>query len=69
MGKISYEKSQDLKAIIYDLDERAIRQVLFGIVEILKVKSSVLTDQFKALIDDGARLTEFDKASIKGGII
>jgi len=69
MGKISYEKSQDLKAIIYDLDERAIRQVLFGIVEILKLKSSVLTDQFKALIDDGARLTEFDKASIKGGII
>ena len=48
---INYAK--DLKALIFDLNEKACKQVLFGMVEILVQHPSVLRNVFIELVSDG----------------
>jgi hypothetical protein len=45
--------SKDLKALIFDLDEKACKQILFGMVEILTEHPSVLRNVFVELVSDG----------------
>lgn len=45
--------SKDLKALIFDLDEKACKQVLFGMVEILTQHPSILRNVFISLVSDG----------------
>jgi len=45
--------AKDLKALIYDLDEKALKQVLFGCVEILTQHPSILRNVFIELVSDG----------------
>lgn len=61
MGNISREYAKDLKALIYDLDERASKQVLYGCVEILTQHPSILKDVFVMLVSDGRDLVKWNK--------
>ena len=45
--------AKDLKALIFDLDEKACKQVLFAMVEILTQHPSILRNVFIALVSDG----------------
>lgn len=58
MASISKEYAKDLKALIYDLNEKASKQVLYGCVEILTQHPSVLKDVFIQLISDGRDLSK-----------
>lgn len=53
MPLLDVDYSKDLKALIFDLDEKACKQVLFGMVEILKQHPSVLRNVFIELVSDG----------------
>jgi len=55
--------AKDLKALVFDLDEKACKQVLFGMVEILTEHPSVLRNVFIELVSDGR---EYHKAIIRG---
>jgi hypothetical protein len=50
--------ANDLKALIFDLNEKACKQVLFGCVEILTQHPSVLKDVFIELVSDGRDYTK-----------
>lgn len=57
-GKISI-----LKATIFDMDVAALKQVLFGMVEILKQHPSILKDVFVELVEDGRK---YNAANVGG---
>ena len=54
--------SKDLKALIFDLDEKACKQILFGMVEILTEHPSVLRNVFVELVSDGR---DYHKAIVR----
>lgn len=53
MQVINSDYAKDLKALIFDLDEKASKQVLFGMVDILTQHPSVLRNVFIELVSDG----------------
>ena len=53
MPTLDSNYAKDLKALIFDLDEKACKQVLFGMVEILTQHPSVLRNVFIELVSDG----------------
>ena len=53
MPLLDVNYAKDLKALIFDLDEKACKQVLFGMVEILTQHPSVLRNVFIELVSDG----------------
>lgn len=53
MSLLDSNYAKDLKALIFDLDEKSCKQVLFGMVEILTQHPSVLRNVFVALVSDG----------------
>jgi len=54
--------AKDLKALVFDLDEKACKQVLFGMVEILTEHPSVLRNVFVELVSDGR---DYHKATMR----
>ena len=55
MPNLEHEKISVLKATIFDMDVAALKQVLFGMVEILKQHPSILKDVFIELVEDGRK--------------
>ncbi len=53
MQLLDYNYSKDLKALIFDLNEKACKQVLFGLVEILTQHPSILRNVFVQAVSDG----------------
>ena len=53
MALLDVNYAKDLKALIFDLNEKACKQVLFGMVEILVQHPSVLRNVFIELVSDG----------------
>ena len=53
MPLLDVNYGKDLKALIFDLDEKACKQILFGMVEILTEHPSVLRNVFVELVSDG----------------
>ncbi len=58
MGVLSKEYSKDLKALVYDLNEKSAKQVLYGCIEILTQHPSVLKNVFIELVSDGRDMTK-----------
>jgi len=55
MPNLDREKTSVLKATIFDMDAAALKQVLFGMVEILKEHPSILGKVFVELVEDGRK--------------
>jgi len=55
MPNLDREKISVLKATIFDMDAAALKQVLFGMVEILKEHPSILEKVFVELVEDGRK--------------
>jgi hypothetical protein len=53
MPTLDVNYGKDLKALIFDLDEKACKQALFGMVEILTQHPSILRNVFMELVSDG----------------
>lgn len=53
MPLLDVNYGKDLKALIFDLNEKACKQILFGMVEILTEHPSVLRNVFVELVSDG----------------
>ena len=53
MNLLDSNYAKDLKALIFDLNEKACKKVLFGMVEILTQHPSVLRNVFIELVSDG----------------
>ena len=53
MPLLDFNYAKDLKALIFDLDEKGCKQVLFGMVEILTEHASILRNVFIELVSDG----------------
>ena len=53
MQLLDIKYAKDLKALIFDLNEKACKQVLFGMVEILTQHPSILRNVFVELASDG----------------
>lgn len=61
MGCIVPEDAKTLKAQIFDLSEKAAKQALFGMVQILEQHPSILMNVFKMIIEDAGTLTKVVK--------
>lgn len=61
MSLLDSNYAKDLKALIFDLDENACKQVLFGMVEVLTQHPSVLKNVFVELVSDGR---DYHKAKV-----
>jgi hypothetical protein len=62
MKLLDVDYAKDLKALVFDLDEKACKQVLFGMVEILTEHPSVLRNVFVELVSDGR---DYHKAIVR----
>ena len=62
MPPLDVNYSKDLKALIFDLDEKACKQILFGMVEILTEHPSILRNVFVELVSDGR---DYHKAIVR----
>lgn len=58
MPSLTDEEAKDLKAKIYDLDEQALKQVLFGLTYGLTLRSTIPSKDFKQFILDGELYTK-----------
>lgn len=51
------DESKIVKAQIYDLSERACKEALFGMVQILEEHPSILLTPFRLIIEDASKYT------------
>jgi hypothetical protein len=49
---------RDVKAAVYDLSEAAVKQLLYGVIQILSLKSSVIKEQFLEILDDARKYNQ-----------
>jgi hypothetical protein len=52
---------RDVKAAIYDLSELACKQLLYGMINILSLKSRVIKEQFLEILDDAQKYNQIKK--------
>ncbi|MBS3920027.1 MAG: hypothetical protein KG012_14205 [Deltaproteobacteria bacterium] len=58
---IYLDEARDLKARVYDLSEIGLKQVLFGMIQILTLKTSITQAQFKEILDDAGKYSQIKK--------
>ena len=51
-------EAQILKARVYDLSELAVKQALYGIIQILSFKVNVSRSMFEEVIDDASKYSK-----------
>ena len=56
-------ESRDLKAAVYDLSEVAVKQLVYGIIQILSLKSIVIKEQFLEILDDARKYSQLKAKS------
>ena len=54
-------ESANLKAAVYDLTELAAKQMLYGMIQLLSSKSSILVEQFRDVLDDARKYAQTKK--------
>ena len=52
------DEARTLKALVYDLSEIGLKQVLFGMIQILTLKASITQAQFKGILDDASKYSQ-----------
>ncbi|MDP2362675.1 MAG: hypothetical protein Q8M94_02775, partial [Ignavibacteria bacterium] len=52
---IYQDEARILKAQVYDLSEIAAKQALFGIIQVLTLKTSITQAQFKEILDGAGK--------------
>jgi len=57
-------ESSSIKARIYDLSEFAVKQALYGMVQILTYKGNISRDFFEQCVDDAAKFMQVKKGSL-----
>ncbi len=55
MPILTGEEKKDLIAVVHDMGERALRQVLFGLLNTLEVRPSVRTEAFIQCLDEARK--------------
>lgn len=61
MACLPDDEAKIVKAQIFDMNERACKQALFGMVEILKQHPSILLQPFRLIIEEAAFLSRVQK--------
>lgn len=61
MEKFNEGEVKVLKDLIYDLNEMALRQALFGILTVLNFKKNISTNQVKEILDDSRKYSQIKK--------
>lgn len=59
---ISEQESKIFKAMVFDLNETAAKQILFGIIQVLSKNNTMTASFFKEILDDASKYS-----SIKNG--
>lgn len=52
---------KDVKAAVYDLSERAAKQLLYGVIQILSFKSIVIKGEFLDILDDAKKYNQINQ--------
>lgn len=61
MEKFNEGEVKVLKDLIFDLNEMALRQALFGILTVLNFKKNISTNQVKEILDDSRKYSQIKK--------
>lgn len=51
-------EARDVKAAVYDLSELSAKQLLYGVIQILSFKSSIIKEQFLEILDDAKKYNQ-----------
>jgi hypothetical protein len=51
-------EARDVKAAVYDLSEVSAKQLLYGVIQILSLKNSIIKEQFLEILDDAKKYSE-----------
>lgn len=65
MDKLNAETASAVKAAIFDMESVALKQVLFGMVNILKEHPSILAKAFLELVFDGRKYNAVNMGGLK----
>lgn len=55
------DEARTLKAMVYDFSEISLRQALWGMINILTLKTSITQAQFKEILEDANKYTQNKK--------
>ena len=55
------DEARTLKATVYDFSESAAKQALWGMIQILSLKTTISQAQFKEVLDDAGKYTQAKK--------
>jgi len=55
------DEARTLKALVYDLSETGAKQALWGMIQILSLKTSITQAQFKEVLDDAGKYCQAKK--------
>jgi hypothetical protein len=55
------DEARSLKALVYDLSETGAKQALWGMIQILSLKTSITQAQFKEMLDDAGKYCQVTK--------
>ncbi|MBS3918899.1 MAG: hypothetical protein KG012_08430 [Deltaproteobacteria bacterium] len=55
------DEARNLKALVYDLSETGAKQALWGIIQILTIRTSITQAQFKEILDDAGKYSQIKK--------
>lgn len=51
-------ESASLKAAVFDLSEIAAKQMLYGMIQLLSAKNSILVEHFRDCLDDARKYSQ-----------
>lgn len=55
------DEARNLKALVYDLSEIGLKQALFGMIQILTLRTSITQAQFREILDDAGKYVQIKK--------
>ncbi len=58
---IYLDEARALKAQVYDFSETAAKQALWGMIQILSLKTTITQAQFREILDDAGKYTQAKK--------
>jgi len=58
VGYLDTEESHALKARVYDLNELAVKQALYGIIQIFTMKAKLSIPIFEEVLDDAGKYSK-----------
>jgi len=55
------DEARSLKALVFDLSETGAKQALWGMIQVLSLKTSITQAQFKEMLDDAGKYAQIIK--------